>query len=142
MRQFFSAVFLTFFLSACGQHAKQFNRVSYMVEFQYMENCEMGKGDCHPIQLTRRSIGDTITVTYPNGGTQTDVYLYVADSAFMKWMNGTPKDRPKLLLHVGKFLGQGNPVFDLTGLPDGKYISHMVSCNVGGFLQLVIQTKD
>jgi hypothetical protein len=142
MRQFFSAIFLTFFLSACRQHAKQFSRVSYTVEFQYMENCETGKGDCQPIFLTRQSIGDSIIVIYPNGGTRSDIYLYLADSGFMKWMNGTPKDQPKPLRHDGKYYGQGNPVFDLTGLPDGKYISHMLSCNVGGFLQLIIQTKD
>lgn len=78
---------------------------------------------------------------FPSGGTQSDVYLYEKDKAYLKWLNGKQKDKPKPIRHDQKFSEQGNPTIDLTGLPDGKYKPHMLSCGVGGSFDLTIATK-
>lgn len=125
---------------AFGQIAGNKPVVVYTVTDSYMEGCETGKGNCKPIVLTRHSLQDSIRVVFPSGGTQSDVYLYAADTAFTKWMKGGPSDQPQPLRHDRKFAGQGQPILDLTGLADGKYFPHMLSCNVGGFLEVAIVT--
>lgn len=41
-----------------------------------------------------------------------------------------------------KFIGQGKPSLDLTGLPDGKYVAWMTSCGLGGMFQVLISTNS
>lgn len=57
-------------------------------------------------------------------------------------MKGGPSDQPKPLRHDQKFTGQGGPILDLTGLPDGIYRPHMLSCGVGGIFQITITTEN
>lgn len=126
--------------TSCGQTRNFNNVIVYTVDFKYMEGCETGNGDCNPVILKRRSLQDSVTVIFPSGGTQSDVYLYT-ETAFIKWIKGKPSDQPKPLSHDQKFAGQGNPTLDLTGLRDGVYRPHMLSCGVGGTFELTIVTE-
>jgi hypothetical protein len=126
--------------ASCEQITSNGNAIFYNVDFNYMEGCETGKGDCKPVEMKRHYLHDIVKVIFPNGGTQSSVYLY-RDTAFTKWMKGKPLDQPKPLRHDQKVAGQGNPVLDLTGLPDGKYTSQMLSCGVGGTFELTIKTE-
>jgi hypothetical protein len=127
-------------ISAFAQTAGNKHVVVYTVTDGYMEECETGKGECKPIVLKRHSLQDSLRVVFPSGGTQSDVYLYAADTAFIKWIEGGPSDQPQPLRRDRKLAGQGPPILDLTGLGDGKYFPHMLSCNVGGFFEVRIET--
>ena len=105
-----------------------------------MEGCETGKGDCKPIVLTRHSLQDSVKVIFPSGGTSSSVFVYTGEE-FIPWFKGTPNDQPKPLRHDHKYSGEGRPAIDLTGLPDGKYSAYMLSCNLGGSLELFIVTE-
>jgi len=105
-----------------------------------MEGCETGKGDCKPVVLIRQSLQDSIKVVFPIGGTASSVFIY-PDTSYIKWMRGKQSDQPTPLRNDNKNFSEGNPVLDLTGLPDGKYIPHMYSCGLGGSFELVIKTE-
>lgn len=107
------------------------NKIVYNVTFEFLEGCETGKGDCKPVTLIRQSLNDSITILYPSGGTQSDVYLLSTD--------GAPH---KVELHDSKTIGKGQLMLDLTGLPDGKYHTGIMSCNLGGRFELNIVTKN
>jgi hypothetical protein len=113
-------------LQSCSQPTP--NKVIHTIGFDWLEGCETGKGDCKPILLVRQSISDSIRLIFPSGGTESDVYLYKISL-----------DKP--LLHDQKWSGQGRPVLDLTGLPDGSYTAHMLSCAVGGIFSVIIKTS-
>ena len=127
-------------LSSVGQSSSKKKNIVYTVDFDYLEGCETGKGDCNPVIIERQSIPDSITLIFPNGGTLTDVYLYT-ESSFTKWMSGKPQDEPKPLRHDHKEVSQGKPFLDLTGLPDGKYRPRMLGSGLGGGFKLTIVTK-
>ena len=127
-------------LDSQGQSNYKKHNIVYTVDFDYLEGCETGSGDCNPVIIERQSIPDSITLIFPNGGTLTDVYLYT-ESSFTKWMSGKPQDEPKPLRHDRKEVGQGKPFLDLTGLPDGKYKPWMLGCGLGGGFELTIVTK-
>ena len=116
-------------------------KITFQVEADYIEGCETGKGDCSPIIITRQNSSDSIILNLPIGGTQSDVFLYDA-VVFKKWMKGKLKVDPTPLLHDQKFIGQGNPQLDLTGLADGKYKMHFLSCGLGGIFELIIRTEE
>lgn len=127
-------------LASFGQSGSKNQNIVYTVDFDYLEGCETGKGDCNPVTIERHSKKDSITLIFPNGGTLTDIYLYT-ESSFTKWMSGTPQDEPKPLRHDHKEANQGKPFLDLTGLPDGKYRPRMLGCGLGGGFKLTIVTK-
>ena len=58
------------FLISCQQPNNRKNKIVYTVDFNYLEGCETGKGDCKPVTLARHSIQDSIVVIFPAGGTQ------------------------------------------------------------------------
>lgn len=69
---------------------------------------------------------------FPNGGTQTDVFIY------------TPKDsisadeKPMPLALGGGATGE-KILVDISGLPEGEYTVHYLSCGNGGLFQLTLQ---
>lgn len=134
-----SKIILTFFvlLTACfaqGQH----NKISYTLTFDYIEGCETGKAECYPVNINRKSNNDSILIYFPIGGTISDVYLY-ADSVFNKWINKTSRN-PEFLRHDKKYANQGLLKIDMTGLADGKYISHILACEIGGIIEINLKT--
>ena len=128
------------FLQLNFAQAQSDNKIVHKVEFNYMEGCETGKGDCKPVILIRQSLQDSIKVVFPIGGTASSVQIY-PDTSFIRWIRGKPTAQPTPLRNDNKRFGEGNPVLDLTGLPDGKYRPHMLSCNVGGTFELIIKTE-
>ena len=127
--------------STFSQQTIKTNLIIFTIDHAYVEGCETGKGDCKPIVLKRHSIQDSIKVIFPIGGTITDVFLN-AEKEFIQWPKGSPKDQPKPLRHDHRRSGEGNPAFDLTGLPDGKYGAYMLACGLGGSFQIVIVTEN
>jgi hypothetical protein len=113
-------------LSSCTQAVAY--KIIYTVDFDWLEGCETGKGDCNPVILERRSIDDSIRMIFPSGGTSTVIDLYTL-----------MPERP--LLEDHKRAGEGRPLLDLTGLPDGNYRTQMYSCGLGGGFTVIIQTR-
>lgn len=71
---------LTFFaltaLTSFGQTKPNKNVVVQILDFDYLEGCETGKGDCTPIEIFRQNKQDSVLLVFPSGGTQSDVYLH------------------------------------------------------------------
>jgi hypothetical protein len=104
-------------------------KIIHTISFQWLEGCETGKGDCNPVLITRQHITDTVHLVFPSGGTSSSVYLYA----------GSAINNP--IRQDNKRAGQGQPCLYLTGLPDGRYRAHMLSCAVGGFFSIIIKTN-
>ncbi len=112
----------------------QNNTIIHSVSFDYIEACENRVGECGPVNLYRKSIEDTIIVYFPNGGTQTDVFLS-RDS-----LDEESGVRFELKKHETKYMGEGRPKFEMTGYPDGKYAAQIFACAIGGRIELNIKT--
>jgi len=134
-------IFILFGFASCGQTTNKNISIVYKIDLDYMEGCETGKGECKPIVLKRHFLQDSIKIIFPGGGTQSDVYLY-SDTAFVRWVQNIQSKQPKAIRHDQKFVGQGNPTLDLTGLQDGIYRSQMTSCGLGGTFKLTITTEN
>lgn len=106
--------------------------VFYEVDAPYIDSCELGR-NCPPIIIKRASIQQEVIVSFPIGGTQTDVYLYASKS------NGL-KTEP--IRHDRRFIQQGKPVLNLTGLADGEYPCSLMACSLGGPFTLMLQTDE
>lgn len=140
-RRFLILIFVIFSgLASFGQSGPQNTITVYKVDLDYLMGCETGKGECKPLIIKRKSILDGLAVVFPKGGTMTDVYLYT-ESSFTKWMAGSPKDEPKPLRHIHKEADEGEPIMDISELPDGIYHPHYLGCGVGGGFELRIVTK-
>lgn len=105
------------------------NKIVYTLDHKLLEACETGIGNCKPVTIVRKSINDSISLFFPNGGTQSDAYLVSVTSA-----------KEKIELHDSKIHGQGQLKLDLTGIPDGKYRAGIMSCHLGGSVELNIVT--
>ncbi len=103
------------------------------VEFEYWEACETGKGECKPLNFTRKSKNKKWFLLMPCGGTETTVTL--------SKRQGMPKENEIIqkcqITHSGC-----PPVFDLTNLEDGKYFAYMLSCGLGGQIEINIKTES
>lgn len=130
---------LLFMLIACFVQG-QSNKISHTLTFGYIEACETGDRVCDPVNINRQSINDSILLFFPNGGTISDVYLY-ADSIFEQWVNKTI-DKPEFLRHDKKHAEQGLLKIDMTGLSDGTYRAHMLSCALGGVIEINLKTLE
>lgn len=104
-------------------------KIIHTISFQWLEGCETGKGNCNPVLITRQHVTDTVQLVFPSGGTSSSVYLYA----------GSAISNP--LREDNKRAGQGKPCLYLTGLPDGRYHVHMLSCAVGGIFSIIIKTN-
>jgi hypothetical protein len=75
-------------------------------------------------------------VKFPNGGTETNVFIY--DSTYLKTIqsNTLPKIKP---LTKGDFTHDQEVLLDITSLQHGQYYVHYLSCGLGGIFPLTIK---
>ncbi|MES2513791.1 MAG: hypothetical protein V4580_06575 [Bacteroidota bacterium] len=112
---------------ACSQPKADKPLLVTTLTFDYLEGCETGKGDCKPIEIVRHSKQDSVLLIFPGGGTLSDVYLRSPDK--------------KIELHDTKRALEGKPRLNLTGLNDGSYTAHMISCALGGACTIILKTE-
>ena len=75
-------------------------------------------------------------VKFPNGGTETNVFIY--DSTYLEAIqsNTLPKIKP---LTKGDFTHDQEVLLDITLLQRGKYYVHYLSCGLGGIFPMTIK---
>lgn len=75
-------------------------------------------------------------IKFPNGGTETNVFIY--DSTYLKTIqsNTLPKLKP---LTNGDFSHDQEVLLDITILQRGQYYVHYLSCGLGGIFPLTIK---
>lgn len=75
-------------------------------------------------------------IKFPNGGTETNVFIY--DSTYLKTIqsNTLPKIKP---LTKGDFTHDQEVLLDITSLQRGQYYVHYLSCGLGGIFPLTIK---
>ena len=75
-------------------------------------------------------------IKFPNGGTETNVFIY--DSTYLKTIqsNTLPKAKP---LTKGDFTHDQEVLLDITSLQRGQYYVHYLSCGFGGIFPLTIK---
>jgi hypothetical protein len=75
-------------------------------------------------------------VKFPNGGTETNVFIY--DSTFLNTnqSNTLLKIKP---LTKGDFTQEQDVLLDITSLQRGQYYVHYLSCGLGGIFPLTIK---
>ena len=102
------------------------------VEFEYWEGCETGKGECKPLNFIRKSKKEKWFLIMPCGGTATTVTL--------SKQQGIPKEN-EINQKCEITHSECPPVFELTNLEDGKYYAYMLSCGLGGQIEINIKTE-
>jgi hypothetical protein len=73
---------------------------------------------------------------FPNGGTETNVFIY--DSTFLKNIQTNTKVKTEPLTH-GDFNRNQDVLLDISNLANGKYYVHYLSCNSGGIFPLTLK---
>jgi hypothetical protein len=104
-----------------------------IVYFDYWEGCETGIGDCKPLTLTRSSKNENWYLIMPCGGTTTTVTLSKSEGIAQE--NETIQKIE--IIHY-----ECPPILDLTYLTDGKYFAYMLACDLGGQIEININTED
>lgn len=136
-----TTIVLFFVLAVLSSYGLTQNIIVYSVGRDYLEGCETGSRACKSVTLTRRTLQDSIRIIFPNGGTQSDVYLYAKNSEYLNRLREVITSHPEPLRHDRKFSSQGDLTIDVTGVSDGKYVAQMVSCGFGGHLEIIILTE-
>ena len=104
-----------------------------IVDFDYWQGCETGKGECKPLTFTRKVKDEKWFLILPCGGTATTVTL-----SKQQGINKVNEVIKKIeILH-----SDCPPVIELTNLKDGKYYANMLSCGLGGQIEINIETKS
>jgi len=75
-------------------------------------------------------------IKFPNGGTETNVFIY--DSTYLKTIQSytLPKIKP---LTKGDFTHDQEVLLDITSLQRGQYYIHYLSCGLDGIFPLTIK---
>lgn len=94
---------------------------------EYLEGCETGRGDCNPVEIERQSSTDSVLLVFPNGGTETEVYLGAANSN-------------EVYLSSKKMTGEDPPKLSLGNLKDGEYKAGIRSCGLGAIFKVKLRT--
>ncbi|TKK64865.1 hypothetical protein FC093_21675 [Ilyomonas limi] len=97
-----------------------------VIDFEYWEGCETGKGDCKPLTFTRTASQKNWFLIMPCGGTETEISLAGIDHSFNQKLH---------LFHDGC-----PPCIELTNMRDGKYSANMVACGLGGQVNFSLAT--
>jgi len=86
--------------------------------------------------ITLNSTKKIHKIKFPQGGTETNVYIY--DSTYLKTIqnNTLPKVKP---LTKGTFSSDQEVLLDITLLPHGQYYVHYLSCSLRGIFPLTIK---
>ena len=79
--------------------------------------------------VTRDNIKKFHKLKFPNGGTETNVFIY--DSTYLKNIQSNTRVKIEPLTH-GTFNQKQEVLLDITKLSNGKYYVHYLSCNLGG----------
>ncbi|UOQ97822.1 hypothetical protein MUN81_21670 [Hymenobacter sp. 5317J-9] len=109
------------------------------VGFDYLEACETGVGECHPIVINRQN-GETVKLVMPNAPLAA---VSVWDEENFRKLSkrlGTYKPIIKLPEN-GMSADRRAPVLDLSALRDGTYHVWMTSCAIGGVVELHLRTQ-
>ncbi len=125
---FILTLFVLTALTSCSQTKLNKNFVVKTLDFDYLEGCETGKGNCKPIEIFRQNKQDSVLLVFQSGGTQSDVYLHSAKNK-------------NFVLHDKKVSGLGKPTLNLTNLDDGEYTANIISCGLGGSCLVRLKTK-
>ena len=75
-------------------------------------------------------------ITMPNGGTETNVFLF--DSTFADNFIKNVQLKP---IAQGNFALKEQVYLDISNLKPGRYYVHYLSCNFGGIFQVYIKTN-
>ncbi|WP_196890176.1 hypothetical protein [Aureivirga sp. CE67] len=105
-------------------------KLSY-IDFDYWEACEIGEKKCEPLTLKRPKNNEKWFLIMPCGGTSTTVTLSE------KQVIPEEKD---IIQKSEISTSQCPPIFDLTKLKDGKYFAYMISCGLGGQIEINLIT--
>jgi hypothetical protein len=97
------------------------------IDFNYWENCETRKGECKPLNFTRRKDEKNWFLIMPCGGTETKVTVSSSDKTFSQEQH---------LFH-----DKCPPFLELTNLKDGKYFAQMIACGLGGQVEFNLTTS-
>jgi hypothetical protein len=75
-------------------------------------------------------------IKFPNGGTETNVYIY--DNTYLEKMQNNTLTKPEPLAN-GNFSYDQEVLLDITLLQRGQYYVHYLSCGLGGIFPLIIE---
>ena len=134
--------------TASAQSTNSPKPIIHKLSVEYLQACERAKGPCKPTVIKRSSKGQTVTLVFPSGGTESDVYLYgiadvgpqTSDYGVLAHITKGVDKAPRQLRHDRKLHSDGLPLLELTGLPDGEYRASIVSCGLGGDFVLKLLT--
>jgi hypothetical protein len=73
---------------------------------------------------------------FPNGGTETNVFIY--DSTYLKNIQSNSIVKTEALTH-GDFNHNQEVILDITNFANGRYYVHYLSCNLGGIFPLTLK---
>lgn len=118
--------------SACGQ-GNQYDSgsetsIEIIGELANWEACESGVGDCEKIVIERDHKGQEVVLVMPSGGTSGTATLHAGK-----------QQGPIQTCDVG--MESEYPKFNFTTLEDGFYYASMLSCSVGGTVQIELKTR-
>lgn len=114
----------------CGWRMLEGSSITYAVPFNYIARAETSAVD--PIIVVRRHQDDSVRLEVPSGGTGTSAILYRDWDSSLQAPLGTTKSSG----------GHAPPALDMTGLKDGNYTLHYLSCGAGAVMHVVLATKD
>jgi len=85
--------------------------------------------------ITLDPTGKIHKIKLPNGGTETDIFIY--DSTYLNTLQRNTLPRQEPLVH-GSFMHDQDVLLDITSFKKGRYYVHYMSCNTGGIFPLTI----
>ena len=126
-------------LSTVGSIAHRRPAKVVEVGFDYMEACETGIGECHPLIINRQK-AEVVKLVMPNAPLAA-VSVWDEEN-FRKLSKRLGAYKPiSKLLENGMLADRKAPVLNLSALKDGTYHVWMTSCAVGGMLELHLRTQ-
>jgi hypothetical protein len=121
-----------FALSACGHEnsvvSDSEKSIQIIGERALWEACETGVGDCEKLIIERDHKGQEVILVMPSGGSSGTATLHA-----------NKQQGPIQTCDVG--MESEYPKFNFTTLEDGFYYASMLSCSVGGTVQIELKTK-
>lgn len=109
------------------------------VQMEKLAACETGRGKCQPIEVVRQSKDAKTIVRFQISSSRTSMQLF--DATYPKQMEIANDDPINPIIDNYREEG-GNPTFELTALPDGKYYVRIIGDAVGGIFELNLKTKN
>lgn len=117
--------------------------ISYTVDIEDLAGHRLRNKIVDTLFITRISKSDSVSVIFPEGGTQTDVML-VSRNDYSNWKMGKDSIFPDAIKEDGVFSGDGNeqgPKLDLTRIEDGYYAAYWGTCDFDGVIVVHVKTE-